>query len=68
MLKLQLDHDFEQRCADSADINTVNETMRVELQNALNEAWYQKARRPANARNPLAPIRVLTKRDLVVKI
>lgn len=48
MLKLQLDHELEQRRADSADINTVNETMRVELQNALNEAWYQKAWRPAN--------------------
>jgi hypothetical protein len=48
MLKLQLDHELERRRADSADINTVNETMRVELQNALNETWYQKGWRPAN--------------------
>jgi hypothetical protein len=32
---------------DLDQIKTVNETIRVELQNSANEAWYQKAWRPA---------------------
>ena len=36
------------RDKDSVDIATVNETIRAELLNSQNEAWYQKAWRPAN--------------------
>lgn len=48
MLALQLNYELEMRKADTADLATVNETMRAELANATAEAWYQKAWRPAN--------------------
>jgi hypothetical protein len=41
-------HEEEGRAADSADIATVNETMRTEITHSKDETWYQKAWRPAN--------------------
>lgn len=45
--QMRLAHDEAMRKADSQDIAVVNGTMVAELTNAQNEAWYQKAWRPA---------------------
>jgi len=48
LMEMAYANEVAMRQADSADIGTVNETMRAELANSANEAWYQKAWRPAN--------------------
>ena len=48
MLRLTLEHEAEQRKADSADIASVNATMQAEAVSAASENWFQKGWRPFN--------------------
>jgi hypothetical protein len=46
--RLRNAHELSLRDKDTADMQIVNDTFTQELQNSANEAWYQKAWRPAN--------------------
>jgi roadblock/LC7 domain-containing protein len=48
ILAMLIDAEKAERAADSMDLATVNATMVAEINNSANEAWYQKAWRPAN--------------------
>lgn len=47
MLRIITEHEARMRAADSQDLATINATIQAELVNAAQEAWYQKAWRPA---------------------
>lgn len=48
ILQITTAHELSMRQQDSADMATVNQTMRTEAEFSDKEAWYQKAWRPAN--------------------